>query len=270
MAPLYTECVGDKVFLSNLNEEALIRKAEAQGGACVHLLRTERMIFAICVWVSNEKTGWHAHPDSEELFYVIDGEGVIDINGIEYAMAKGQVVYFPPKAWHASQNTGEEPFTILAAIESARTYMHPRDEGEVKAKPEPDVTVLSLAEGRRVSSRGRTSIQLIEPRSVPRDSIAAGYARYTEIALGRATYTRGTGSELHQHADNEQFLYVLSGKGVYRVDGEEVEVQRGTAIYLPQGGSHRLTCLDGAPLELLFASPRYYQAGEDAELPAEL
>jgi len=262
--------VGDRIFLSKLNEEALMRKAKAQGGACVHLLRTDGMIFAICVWVSNEKTGWHAHPDSEELFCVIGGEGVIDINGVEYTMKKGTVIYLPPKAWHASQNTGKEPFKVLAAIESARTYMHPKDEQEVRAKPEPNVKVIGLAEGRRVASRGKTSIQLIEPRSVPREAIAAGYARYTEIALGHAIYTSDAGSEIHQHTGYEQFLYVLSGRGIYKADGEEVEVHSDTAVYLPQGASHGLTCLDGEPLEFLFASPRYYQAGEKTEFPAEL
>jgi mannose-6-phosphate isomerase-like protein (cupin superfamily) len=48
--------------------------------------------------VSNEKTGWHAHPDSEELFCVIGGEGVIDINGREYAMAT-----YPPSETLAYQ-----------------------------------------------------------------------------------------------------------------------------------------------------------------------
>jgi quercetin dioxygenase-like cupin family protein len=44
----------------------------------------------------------------------------------------------------------------------------------------------------------------------------------------------------HAHADNEEYYYVLSGRGVMTLDGEQHEVGPGdlTAVY--PGGSHAL------------------------------
>ncbi len=50
----------------------------------------------------------HVHEDTEEVFYVIRGTGVIILNGKEIPVKAGSVVTVPPGAVHAVRNTGQD------------------------------------------------------------------------------------------------------------------------------------------------------------------
>ena len=57
---------------------------------------------------------FHPHRHAEpEIYYFLDGEGLVSIDGVEYRVRKGSVVYVPGNAWHASRNTGSETLRLL-------------------------------------------------------------------------------------------------------------------------------------------------------------
>lgn len=61
----------------------------------------------------------HNHPDSEQIIYVIAGEGEMTIEEadgtpIKTAIRPGSLVYIPRGAYHSTFNTGWEPIRILA------------------------------------------------------------------------------------------------------------------------------------------------------------
>jgi mannose-6-phosphate isomerase-like protein (cupin superfamily) len=56
------------------------------------------------------------------------------------------------------------------------------------------------------------------------------------------------------HADDEVYV-VLEGRGVLRVEGEEVQVDEGKAVFVPAGADHRFTGYEGLSVLVVFARP---------------
>ncbi|MFC7045043.1 cupin domain-containing protein [Halobacteriaceae archaeon GCM10025711] len=56
----------------------------------------------------------HDHPDSEEILYVVSGEGVQTVADDERELAPGDMVYIPAGVEHSTENTGWEPLKLLA------------------------------------------------------------------------------------------------------------------------------------------------------------
>ena len=52
----------------------------------------------------------HAQP---EIYYFLEGEGLVLIDGVEHPVCKGSTVYVPGNAWHASRNTGATVMRLL-------------------------------------------------------------------------------------------------------------------------------------------------------------
>ncbi len=45
----------------------------------------------------------HYHKRSTELYYVLDGEGSVILNGVEHAVFKGSLVHIPPDVVHGAR-----------------------------------------------------------------------------------------------------------------------------------------------------------------------
>ena len=57
----------------------------------------------------------HNHPESEEILYVLSGEGeqMLD-DGDPFEVKPGETIYVPTGVFHATRNTGWEPMRLLA------------------------------------------------------------------------------------------------------------------------------------------------------------
>ena len=57
----------------------------------------------------------HNHPESEEILYVLSGEGeqVVD-DGEPFTVRAGDTIYVPTAIFHSTRNTGWEPMVLLA------------------------------------------------------------------------------------------------------------------------------------------------------------
>jgi oxalate decarboxylase/phosphoglucose isomerase-like protein (cupin superfamily) len=57
----------------------------------------------------------HNHPESEEILYVLSGEGeqMLD-DGAPFEAKPGDTIYVPAGVFHATKNTGWEPMRLLA------------------------------------------------------------------------------------------------------------------------------------------------------------
>lgn len=60
-------------------------------------------------------TPYHRH-DWYHLNYVIEGEGIVTIDGKEYPLSKGSVAYIPGGSKHGFRNTGEGTLRFLCLI----------------------------------------------------------------------------------------------------------------------------------------------------------
>ncbi len=63
----------------------------------------------------NGYTPRHRHP-WPHINYVVEGEGVLFLDGKEYALRKDCVAYVPANAEHQYRNTGKGKFTIICIV----------------------------------------------------------------------------------------------------------------------------------------------------------
>jgi len=56
----------------------------------------------------------HTHPDSDEILYVIRGEGEQEVADETRRIAAGEMVFVPEGVEHGTVNTGWEPLLLLA------------------------------------------------------------------------------------------------------------------------------------------------------------
>lgn len=68
-------------------------------------------------------------------------------------------------------------------------------------------------------------------------------------SLAEATLPAGGETERHYHRASEEFYYLLEGRGLMEIDGEEREVGPGDTILIPPGAWHQIRAAE--PLRFL-------------------
>ena len=56
----------------------------------------------------------HIHKATEELYYILEGEGEVNIGGTVRGVSEGYVVFIPPGCVHKIKNTGSTTLRLLA------------------------------------------------------------------------------------------------------------------------------------------------------------
>jgi len=69
-------------------------------------------------------------------------------------------------------------------------------------------------------------------------------------AMFRVTTAQPGGPPLHIHHDADEYFYVVSGTVRFHIDGREVTVDGGNAVFVPRGSQHsyRVESEDGADM----------------------
>jgi mannose-6-phosphate isomerase-like protein (cupin superfamily) len=61
------------------------------------------------------------------------------------------------------------------------------------------------------------------------------------------------------HADDELYV-VLEGRGTLEVEGKQVPLKEGEAMFVPAGAEHRFVGYESLTVLVIFARPRYSSA----------
>jgi mannose-6-phosphate isomerase-like protein (cupin superfamily) len=64
----------------------------------------------------------HHHEVIEEIYYILEGEGVMKIDGEERDVCEGAAIYIPRFARHMLTNTGDGPMRLLLVCGPAFFY----------------------------------------------------------------------------------------------------------------------------------------------------
>jgi oxalate decarboxylase/phosphoglucose isomerase-like protein (cupin superfamily) len=72
----------------------------------------------------------HTHPDSDEILYVVRGEGEQEVADETRDISAGELVFVPEGVEHGTVNTGWEPLVLLAV------YAPPGPEEQLRDLPE--------------------------------------------------------------------------------------------------------------------------------------
>jgi putative monooxygenase len=73
--------------------------------------------------------------------------------------------------------------------------------------------------------------------------------------LGVLTLAAGESVNEHYHPYSEEFLYVVSGRVVVRLDGTDVTVEQGEGLLVPIGTRHRVSSPDGPAVAVFHLCP---------------
>jgi mannose-6-phosphate isomerase-like protein (cupin superfamily) len=57
----------------------------------------------------------HSHPDSEQIYVIVRGNGRMQVAGDTEQVGEGDVVFIPPAATHGIKNEGSEPLVYVSA-----------------------------------------------------------------------------------------------------------------------------------------------------------
>lgn len=71
---------------------------------------------------AGQSTQRHYHASSEEIYFVLDGKGEMELDGERRDVAPGDAVLIPPGAWHQIRASEEAPLRFLCAC--APPYRH--------------------------------------------------------------------------------------------------------------------------------------------------
>ena len=85
----------------------------------------------------------------------------------------------------------------------------------------------------------------------------------TEVLLEE--YAPGIESPLNSHEEMEQLYYILRGRGLMTVAGEQAEVKRGDLVLIPRGAQHAVKNTGAQELSYLCFDlfPEGYPKGEE-------
>jgi mannose-6-phosphate isomerase-like protein (cupin superfamily) len=64
------------------------------------------------IYPTGSTTG-HAHPDTEEVYYVVSGEGEMVVGEDRYPIKPGDALYVPPGEFHTTFQTGNVPLVVV-------------------------------------------------------------------------------------------------------------------------------------------------------------
>jgi mannose-6-phosphate isomerase-like protein (cupin superfamily) len=177
---------------------------------------------------------------SDEAMYVVDGLGTVDLGGASYELAPGTAVFVPPTVSYVLENTGPHDLRVVSVLSpppGGRARSEPSDADGLPAEP-PMHIVREEDEPALPAGEDRVYKLLVDPRHGCRTMTQfVGYIDRSQAPPHVHTY--------------EEAVYVVEGEGVAHVDGRDLPLGRGAAIFLPPGLPHHLQNTGREVLKLL-------------------
>ena len=74
----------------------------------------------------------------------------------------------------------------------------------------------------------------------------------SDVSMGTQTLAPGCFIREHTHAQNEEIIFVVEGKGVARIDGVESPIEKGSAVYVGRNRKHHFLNPHAEPMTFLW------------------
>ena len=83
------------------------------GSAIRELHHTAAQSLAEATLAPGRSTTRHYHRASEEIYFVVEGDGEMELDGERRRVEPGDAILIPPDAWHTLVNVGDGLLSIL-------------------------------------------------------------------------------------------------------------------------------------------------------------
>lgn len=189
---------------------------------------------------------------SEEVCYVVSGEGQCHVNGFAYALTPGTGVYIPPGTEYSVENPHTAPIVVVSAVcpedQSRIIRDEPAAAGAIASADKPSLTVHAAHREKLPATAGREFCLLIDKD--------LGCQQVTQFV----GWIPPSAAPFHHHT-YEEVVYILDGKGILHVGDESYPFEAGNSIYLPVRVPH---CLENPGPEALQVLGVFYPSGSPA------
>jgi mannose-6-phosphate isomerase-like protein (cupin superfamily) len=101
-----------KAFIKNIAEVPWLEFPDHFGGALSKPLvmpdtaRSQHLDYRISMYQPKAYVKKHSHKVQEQVYHVLEGEGVMHVGGEDRVVRKHDFIYLPPGVEHAIENTG--------------------------------------------------------------------------------------------------------------------------------------------------------------------
>ena len=142
------------------------------GGLVTFKVTTEQSGGVLCLIEHAARRGkptpLHLHPDHDEAIYVLEGELLFNIDGIEHTAGPGAVVWVPRGTPHAMLVTSEIARSVVTITPGAAMEAFFRQAGDVALSgtlPPPEIDIARL----RAVGEGTGAMKTLGPPPFPAD-----------------------------------------------------------------------------------------------------
>ncbi|TDL84715.1 bifunctional allantoicase/(S)-ureidoglycine aminohydrolase [Meridianimarinicoccus aquatilis] len=155
-------------------------------------------------------------PDAQGVLFVVEGTASLTVNGTTHELTPGGYAYLPPMSGWTLRNHGETPLRFHW-IRKAYDAVDGLDQPDVLILNEADIapTVMPDTDGKWATTR------FVDPSDMRHDM------HVTIVTLHPGAVIPFLETHVMEHG-----LYVLEGKGAYRLNTDWVEVEAGDFMWL--------------------------------------
>lgn len=107
--------------------EKLIASKDNTRSWCHRLVNTENNSATLISQLPGEGNRLHYHPDWNEWWYIVEGKWIWEIEGKEFEVKKGDVVFIEKGKWHKITATGNSPAIRLAVSKDKVPHIYKED-----------------------------------------------------------------------------------------------------------------------------------------------
>lgn len=153
---------------------------------------------------------------AQAVLFVVDGEMVVTLDGVDHSMVAGSYAYLPPASAWTVRNRSEKPVRfhwVRKAYEQVEGLEIPEAFFTHEAKIEP--VAMPGTDGKWATTR------FVDPQDMRHD-----------MHVNIVTFEPGAVIPFAETHVMEHGLYVLQGKAVYRLNQDWVEVEAGDYMWL--------------------------------------
>jgi quercetin dioxygenase-like cupin family protein len=145
------------------------------GGLVTFKVTTEQSGGGLCLIEHaasrGKTTPLHLHPDHDEMVYVLEGELLLNINGVEHTARPGTVAWVPrgtPHAFLVTSELARSLWTVTPGGAMEAFYRQAGDAAPSRTLPPAEIDIARL----RAAGEGTGAMETLGPPPFPKDMLA--------------------------------------------------------------------------------------------------
>lgn len=170
----------------------------------------------------------HQHLSMSEIYFILEGEGILFHGEKALQAEKGAYQVLPPKTPHKLRNTGDRELEHLVF---AAPPFNPEEVYLLKDTSEEPAPDKFLYEKPPFSALDGAIVY---------ELMTVSERRELDVALAIGFLPRNRKATPHYHKISEEVYYITSGQGRARVEELGFNIKKGSVVYVPANAVHAL------------------------------